>query len=88
MDKGERAKVKTEMIACGELIGILQEDPESWFAGPSDDLDTALIDRLIAKRNEARRAKDFDKADTVREELNTMGVAIEDGPEGTRWRRI
>ena len=87
-DKPERSKVKTQMIACGELLGILQEDPESWFAGQSDDLDTALIDRLIAERNEARRAKNFDKADTVRDELHAMGVAIEDGPEGTRWRRI
>ena len=86
--KSERIKVKTQMSACGELLGLLQEDPETWFAGQSDDLDTALIDRLIAERNEARRAKNFDKADTVRDELHAMGVAIEDGPEGTRWRRI
>ena len=87
-DEADRAKAKTQMMACGELLGILQEDPEAWFAGQSNDLDTALIDRLIAERNEARRAKNFDKADTVREELQAMGVAIEDGPEGTRWRRI
>ena len=87
-DEADRAKAKTQIMACGELLGILQEDPEAWFAGQSNDLDTALIDRLIAERNEARRAKNFDKADTVREELQAMGVAIEDGPEGTRWRRI
>ena len=86
--KAERAQVKTQMFACGELLGILQEDPEAWFAGKPDDLDTDLIDRLIAERNEARRAKNFDKADTVRDELHAMGVAIEDGPDGTRWRRI
>lgn len=87
-DMTERAKVKTQMIACGELLGILQDDPETWFVGEGDDLDTDLIGRLIAERNEARQAKNFKKADTVRDKLHAMGVAIEDGPEGTRWRRI
>ena len=87
-DPASRSSLKSQIIACGELLGILQQDPEVWFAGDIEDLDTGLIDRLILERNRARKAKDFAKADSVRDELNAMGVAIEDGPEGTRWRRI
>lgn len=87
-EPADRSNLKTQILACGELLGILQEDPEVWFAGDVENLDTALIDRLIVERNRARQAKDYAAADKVRDELNAMGVAIEDGPEGTRWRRI
>ena len=45
------------------------------------------IEALIAQRKEARAAKDFNKADAIRDELAEAGVVIEDGPSGTTWRR-
>lgn len=87
-DAQDRVRLKSQILACGELLGILQEDPEIWFAGNVEELDTGLIDRLIVERNQARQAKDFAKADKVRDKLTAMGVAIEDGAEGTRWRRM
>ena len=45
------------------------------------------IEALIAQRNEARAAKDFQKADAIRDQLADAGVIIEDGPGGTTWRR-
>ncbi|MEL7240012.1 MAG: cysteine--tRNA ligase, partial [Planctomycetota bacterium] len=51
--------------------------------GPSDD----EIDALLAKREAARREKDFATADQIRNELDAAGVAIEDGPGGASWRR-
>jgi cysteinyl-tRNA synthetase len=86
-DTRQRARIKGEVVACGRLLGILQEDPESWFAGASDDLDADLVERLINDRNQARQARDYASADRVRAQLQAMGVAIEDGPGGTRWRR-
>jgi cysteinyl-tRNA synthetase len=45
------------------------------------------IESLIAERNKARAAKEFAKADQIRDQLAAAGVAIEDGADGTRWRR-
>ena len=49
-------------------------------------IDAALVEDLIAKRNAARKAKNFAEADRLRGELTTLGVAIEDGPKGTTWK--
>jgi len=46
------------------------------------------VQRLIAEREEARRAKDFAKADRIREELKQRGIALEDSRDGVRWRRV
>jgi len=49
---------------------------------PGDEIET-----LIARRNEARAARDFGTADAIRDQLAAAGVTIEDGPDGTTWRR-
>jgi len=51
-------------------------------------IDAAKVEALIAKRNAARKAKDFAEADRVRAELSAMNVAIEDGPKGTTWKVV
>jgi cysteinyl-tRNA synthetase len=77
-----------QMYAAGELLGVLAGDPEHWFAGDVDgDMTGDDIEGLIAQRNEARAAKDFQKADAIRDQLAEAGVVIEDGPGGTTWRR-
>ena len=55
--------------------------------GGEGGLDDAKIERLIAARIEARRNKDFATADRIRDELAEQGVILEDGPQGTTWRR-
>jgi cysteinyl-tRNA synthetase len=70
-------------------MGLLQEDAEAWFAGsPADDgLDANEIEAMLDSRREARDRKDFAEADRIRDELQARGIAIEDGPDGTQWRR-
>ena len=51
-----------------------------------DNLDSELIESLINDRNEARKSKDFNKADEIRNKLIEIGVEIEDTPDGTIWR--
>jgi cysteinyl-tRNA synthetase len=87
-DDNERLALATEILAAGDLVGLLQYDPEDWFVGSDEATMSAVdIESLISKRNEARAAKDFVAADAIRDELAAAGISIEDGPDGTRWRR-
>ena len=79
---------KAQLLAAAGLIGLLRQDPEAWFkqATGGTAVDAAHVDALIAERNAARAARDFARADAIRKELAELGVTIEDGAQGTRWR--
>jgi len=94
MDPGssyeDKAKWKAALLSAGNLLGVLQQDPEAWFrwvpasgAALSDEQVQSLVDQRLA----ARKAKDFAEADRLRKELTDNGVLIEDGAGGTTWRR-
>ena len=88
-DETERLRLATEILSAGDIIGVLQSTPEAWFAGSDEGaLSASDIDSHIAKRKTAREDKDFAAADAIRDELAAKGVSIEDGPDGTKWRRI
>ena len=76
-----------KLLAAGNVIGLFQLDPQSWLAGDTEGLDDALIDQLIAERNAARKARDFARADEIRNQLQEMDISLEDVADGTRWRR-
>ena len=50
-------------------------------------VDEALILRLLGEREEARSNKDFGKADQIRQKIESLGVSIEDGPNGPVWMK-
>jgi len=81
-DASEAAAVLTAM--CG-LLGIVQRNTDNWFQGGG--MDAAGIERLIAERMEARRNRDFSRADAIRDKLAVAGVVLEDTAEGTVWRK-
>ncbi len=85
LDEAARLGASLKMLA--ETIGILQEDPELFLQGDVHDLDVEKVDQLIAARTQARSDKEWELADQLRGELTKMGVAIEDTPDGTIWRR-
>jgi cysteinyl-tRNA synthetase len=85
----EKASLKRDLLAAGRTLGIGQSEPRAWFerrAGDVDDVEA--IDRLVAAREQARRDKDFATADRIRDDLVEQGIVLEDGPEGTRWRKV
>ena len=76
-----------KLLAAGALIGLFQQDPEVWLAGDIEGLDDALIDQLIKERNDSRKQKNFARADEIRDQLQEMGIVLEDVAGATRWRR-
>jgi cysteinyl-tRNA synthetase len=70
--------------ASAPLLGLLQSSAEEWFRGGTDE---APIEARIAARAEAKKNRDFATADRIRDELKAEGVVLEDGPNGTTWRR-
>ena len=81
----EAAPHAASLVAAGNLLGLLQQDPEAWLKGDRSDL---TIEDAIARRNAARKARDFAEADRIRAELMEKGVILEDKPGGkTEWRR-
>jgi len=84
----EDARVSAgRLLAAGTLIGLFQQDPQEWLSGDTEGLDDALIDQLIEERNTSRAEKNFARADEIRDQLQEMGITLEDIAGGTRWRR-
>ncbi len=84
----EKSAAKSALLAGGELLGLLQQDAEAWFKQAiGDAADTADIERLVAERTAAKKARDFAASDRLRDELLALGVVVEDTPQGPRWKR-
>ncbi len=84
---GDARRLGATLRALGAIVGILQQDPESYLRGRDAAGDDAWIEELIARRVEARRNRDWAESDRIRDELDAKGILLEDGPQGTSWRR-
>ncbi|MDD5329511.1 MAG: cysteine--tRNA ligase [Sulfuricella sp.] len=75
--------------ALGGALGLLQRDAGSFLQGSATDsaVDEERIERMIAERVAAKKAKNFAEADRIRKELHDAGIVLEDTPQGTTWRR-
>ncbi len=84
----QKAEAKKSLLNAGAFLGLLQLDPEMWFKQSSGGaaIDAAWVERMIVERTEARKQRDFAKADRIRDELAAKGVVLEDGAQGVRWK--
>ncbi len=73
----------------GGVIGLLQDDPAEFLksAVGEQSLSDTDIDALVVERAEAKSRRDWARADAIRDQLAEAGIQLEDGPQGTRWRR-
>ena len=90
-DEVEASGLAGRLVELGGILGILYQDPvkflQSGAAASGADDEVAKIEALIEQRKQARANKDYAAADAARNELTTMGIVLEDGPNGTTWRR-
>ena len=76
---------KSKMLLATNLMGICQENYLDWFSHNDKNLDTNKVTSLISERLNAKKDKDFEKADKIRQKLLDMGVEIKDTESGTEW---
>lgn len=84
--------IHADICKMGKVLGILSEPAEAYFERKKSKfiekkaIDPLIIDALVKERFEARKAKDWKKADEIRKKLSDMDVLIEDRPDGTVWK--
>ena len=82
-------KLGNILLRLVSLLGLLESDVEAWFKGEaaSDGMDNKAIDDLVQQRIDAKAAKDWAKADEIRDQLQAQGISLEDSGAETIWRR-
>ena len=87
-DNDLKATLKTKLINSAGLLGLLQRDAETYFKAVTCDgaLDEKTINTLVAERDASKLAKNYARADEIREQLKAANIELEDTKDGTRWR--
>ena len=85
ISENELPLFKTNLIRATNLIGVCQSSYEDWLSLKNENIDEEKINILIAERLEAKKIKDFEKADQIRQELLDMNIEIKDHQQGTDW---
>lgn len=86
LNKNRSHRLAVTLKYLGGILGLLQEDPAIFLKTSFEKIDAKAVDALLAARQDARASGDWAKADLIRNELNDLGLEIEDGATGSTWR--
>ncbi|WP_133000919.1 cysteine--tRNA ligase [Luteimonas arsenica] len=81
------ATLGASLRSGGRALGLLQQAPAEWFSRGASGDDDARIQALVDERAAAKQARDFARADAIRDQLAAEGILLEDTPQGVRWKR-
>ena len=89
LPQAQRTKAARRLCAGARLLGLLGSSAEDWFHAnvAPGELNDAAIQSLLSERQAARHSGDYEAADRIRSRLRDAGVAVEDLPDGSHWRR-
>jgi cysteinyl-tRNA synthetase len=85
VNKTKSAKLAGQLRQLGGILGLLQAAPKDYLHGNTTAVE---IEKQIAERNAARDNRDWATADRIRDQLQEQGISLEDGAQGTIWRKI
>jgi cysteinyl-tRNA synthetase len=84
------ARMRTDMQKIGHVLGLFHQTPAEYAQDQKKrtmgEKGTEDIDQLVDERFQARKNKDWARADAIRDQLKDMGIIIEDRPDGSRWK--
>ena len=84
----QHSRLGATMLSLARSLGLLQTAPQTWLAGEQQgDISAERITALLRQRDKARAERNFATADAIRDQLAAAGVVMEDGANGTSWRR-
>jgi cysteinyl-tRNA synthetase len=90
LNRTHDAALAAQLKGLAGVLGLLQRDPVEFLQavpGVETGLAAAEIEARIAARVAAKKARNFAEADRIRDELKSLGIVLEDSPQGTTWRR-
>jgi len=86
-DKQQVTELAQLLVSLGNVLGLLYQDADQFMQGDESDDEVAMIEALIKQRNDARTNKDWPSADDARDKLAALNIVLEDGANGTTWRK-
>ncbi len=86
-DKLIKRQTTADLAFIEKVLGFGTKNPFEYFQFGLDDETKAKIDALVAERTEAKKEKDFERSDALRDEIMAYGVSIMDTAQGTFWER-
>ncbi len=88
VNRTKSAALARQLQKLGTVLNILTNDPQAFLKGGASTDDVARIEALIAERVEAKKAKNYARADEIRKQLTGEGIELLDTAAGTTWRRL
>jgi cysteinyl-tRNA synthetase len=87
-DKNLKKELLANIDFIEEILGIAASDAYEYFQFGISQEEKTTIENLIEKRTQAKKAKDFDTADKVRDDISALGISLMDTPAGVVWEKV